>query len=353
MPVIQPAPLLPVKRTCGFARLALLAGLASASAACTAETLNAPLNYFLHSYGPAARPTMHLGWVLAAVSAAVCFIIAFLLITGLRRKRSPTDQRAIGREGEGMQWIYIGSGISTCVLAVLMVYSMMVLNAVAKPPEAPTVTVTVTGYDWWWKVEYEHSDPAQRFVTANEIHIPVGQPVLVKLKSADVIHGFWVPTLAGKTQAIPGLVNQQWIQADSPGRYLGQCTQYCGVAHAHMGFEVIAEDAANFEKWRVAQRQPASLAAAASEEPGYKLFMDRCAGCHAVRGTDATGAHGPDLTHLNSRQMLAAGLLTNTPTHLMDWITQAQQFKPGSRMPSISLSEANTHELSVFLSKLD
>jgi cytochrome c oxidase subunit 2 len=252
-----------------------------------------------------------------------------------------------------MQWIYIGTGISTCVLTALVVYSMMVLNAVAKPPEAPAVTVTVTAYDWWWKVEYDHPDPAQHIVTANEIRIPVGQPVLIKLKSADVIHGFWAPTLAGKTQAIPGLVNQQWIQADVPGRYAGQCTQYCGAAHAHMGFEVVAEEAADFEKWREAQRQPASSGVAASEDSGYKLFMDRCAGCHAIKGTDAAGPHAPDLTHLNSRKWLAAGLLANTPAHLMDWVAHAQQLKPGSRMPSIYLSEAESDALSVFLSKLD
>jgi cytochrome c oxidase subunit 2 len=318
-----------------------------------AEALNAPLNYFLHSYGPASRPTMYLGWVLAGVSAAVCFIIAFLLISALRRKRPPSDPRAIGHEGGGLQWIYIGTGISTCVLAGLVVYSLMVLNAVAKPPEAPALTLTVTGYDWWWKVEYEHPDPAKRFITANEVHIPVGQPVLIKLKSADVIHAFWVPTLAGKTQMIPGLINQKWIQADVPGTYTGQCAQYCGAAHAHMGFEVIAEGADDFHRWQDAQRGSASSASVSEDDPGYKLFMDRCAGCHAIRGTEARGTHAPDLTHLKSRRRLAAGLLTNTPEHLMNWITHAQQLKPGSRMPSIALSEAESSALETFLSKLD
>ncbi|SEL17071.1 cytochrome c oxidase subunit II [Nitrosovibrio tenuis] len=333
---------------------AAVAGLTAVPGACMAETLDAPLNYFLHSYGPAARPTMYLGWVLVGVCAAVCFIIAVLLIMAVRRKRPAADPRAIGREGEGLEWLYIGTGISTLVLIGLVVYSLMVLNAVAKPPEAPTVTLTVTGYDWWWKVEYEHSDPAQRFITANEVHIPVGQPVLIKLKSADVIHAFWVPTLAGKTQMIPGLMNQKWIQADAPGTYTGQCAQYCGAGHAHMGFEVIAEDIQEFEKWRDTQRRPASLLPSVSnEDPGYKLFMDRCAGCHAIRGTKARGTHGPDLTHLKSRRRLAAGLLTNTPDHLMDWIIHAQQFKPGSRMPSISLSEAESSALATFLSKLD
>ncbi|HEX8874333.1 MAG TPA: cytochrome c oxidase subunit II [Nitrosospira sp.] len=332
---------------------AILAGLITIPAASMAEPPTAPLNYFLHSYGPAARPTMYLGWVLAGVSAAVLFIIALLLIVAVFRKRQAADPRAIGPEGKGLRWIYIGTGISTCVLAGLVIYSMMVLNAVAKPPEAPAVTLTVTGYDWWWKVEYEHPDPARRVVTANEVHIPAGQPILVKLKSADVIHAFWVPVLAGKTQMIPGLTNQQWIQADVPGTYAGQCTQYCGAGHARMGFEVIAEDPRDFEKWQDAQLRPASLASVSTDDPGYKLFMDQCAGCHAIRGTEAAGAHAPDLTHLNSRRRLAAGLLTNTPEHLMNWVTRAQQLKPGSRMPSIHLSEAESSALAKFLSKLD
>ncbi len=152
---------------------------------------------------------------------------------------------------------------------------------------------------------------------------------------------------------IPGLTNQQWIQADVPGVYAGQCTQFCGAGHAHLGFEVVAESAADFEKWQDAQRQAASLAPMSLDGSGHKLFMDRCAGCHAIRGTHATGQHAPDLTHLNSRRWLAAGLLTNTPENLMKWIVNAQQLKPGSRMPSIALSESEKSALALFLSNLD
>ena len=330
-----------------------LIGLAILSTASLASTPDAPLNYFLHSHGPAARPTMHLGWLLAGVSLSVCLVIALLLIAAVFRKRPAADPRAIGREGEGLRWIYIGTGISTCILFGLAIYAMIVLNTVAKPPQAPTLILTVTGYDWWWKIEYDDDDPAQRFITANEVHIPVGQPVLIKLKSADVIHAFWVPKLAGKTQMIPGLTNHQWIQADIPGIYTGQCAQFCGVAHAHMNLEVVAESAHDFEKWRNAQRRIASPAVGANGDSGHKLFMDRCAGCHTIRGTDAKGEHGPDLTHLNSRRRLAAGLLTNTPDHLMKWITHAQQLKPGARMPSMELSESEASTLALFLSALD
>ncbi|MEO8991532.1 MAG: cytochrome c oxidase subunit II [Nitrosospira sp.] len=325
----------------------------SAMMAPTANAADAPLNYFLHSYGPASEPTMHLGWVLAGLSVLVFFIITLLLLAALLRKRPAMDPRTIGREGEGLRWIYIGTGISTCILFGLVIYSLMALNAVAKPAQSPTITLTVTGYDWWWKIEYEHDDPSQRFITANELHVPVGQPVLIKLKSADVIHAFWVPKLAGKTQMIPGLANQQWIQADVPGIYTGQCAQFCGAGHAHMAFEIVAESARDFEKWQDAQRQDASLAPMADNNPGYKLFKDRCAGCHQVRGTDADGQHAPDLTHLNSRRWLAAGLLTNTPEHLMKWVVNAQQLKPGSRMPSMVLSDPEKSALALFLSKLD
>ncbi|SHL23562.1 cytochrome c oxidase subunit 2 [Nitrosospira sp. Nsp11] len=318
-----------------------------------ADAVEAPLNYFLHSYGPASRPTMYLGWVLAGLSGLVFLVITLLLLGALLRKRPAMDPRTIGREGEGLRWIYIGTGISTCILFGLVIYAMMVLNAVAKPAQTPTVTLTVTGHDWWWKIEYDHDDPSQRFITANELHVPVGQPVLIKLKSADVIHAFWIPKLAGKTQMIPGLTNQQWIQADVPGVYTGQCAQFCGAGHAHMGFEIVAESAGDFKKWQDAQRQTVSLAPAANVIPGHKLFMDRCAGCHTVRGTHASGQHAPDLTHLNSRRRLAGGLLTNTPEHVMKWVVNAQQLKPGSRMPSMVLSESEKSALALFLSKLD
>ncbi|PSJ18984.1 cytochrome c oxidase subunit II [Nitrosomonas supralitoralis] len=296
---------------------------------------------------------MYLGWALAGLSVAICFIIALLLLTAIFRKRKTSNPHKIESEGKGLQWVYIGTGISTVILFVLVIYSLTVLNQVAKPSQTPSITITVTGYDWWWKVEYEHDDPAKRFITANEIHIPVGQSVLIKLKSADVIHAFWVPKLAGKTQMIPGLINQQWIQADVPGVYTGQCTQFCGVGHAHMSLEVVAESVEDFEKWQNAQRQPATQVLRAEQDSGYKLFMDRCAGCHAVRGTDAKGEHGPDLTHLNSRRRLAAGVLTNTPDHLMEWIGNAQLLKPGSRMPSFKLSESEISALALFLSTLD
>lgn len=317
--------------------------------------MGAPLNYFLHSYGPAARPTMILNWVLVAVVLTVLIVVGLLLLGALVRKRRAADFHQLEHAGHGLRWIYLGTGISTCILFALVIYTLTTLNTIARPPSAPALTLTVTGYDWWWKVAYDDAEPARRFVTANEIHIPVGVPVLLKLQSADVIHAFWVPLLAGKTQMIPGLVNQQWLQADKPGIYRGQCTQYCGVQHAHMALEIVAQDAADFARWQQAQRQPwkAQDSTSAAQMAGLKLFNERCAGCHTVRGSEASGDHAPDLTHLNSRRLLAAGMLSNTLQHQIDWITHAQQLKPGSRMPSIALSPQQVIDLSAFLDTLD
>lgn len=312
----------------------------------------APLNYFLHSYGPASTPAMILGWVMAAVVVVVFLVIALLLAMALFRRRAVENPRAIGPENQGMAWIYIGTGVSTCILLALVVYVLITLNTISKPTRPPTLTLTVTGYDWWWKVEYEESDPARGFVTANEIHIPVGEPVLIKLKSADVIHAFWVPLLAGKTQMIPGSVNRQWLEADAEGIYRGQCTQYCGVQHAHMGFEIVAQSPAAFRKWQDEQRSAASLPTARDVNQGKEFFMEHCSGCHSVRGTGAVGAHAPDLTHLTSRRLIAAGLLANTPENRIKWITHAQELKPGARMPSFALASDEIAVLSAFLSTL-
>ena len=314
--------------------------------------MNAPLNYFLHSAGPATRPTMILGWVFTAILTLVCILIVVLLFIAVFRRRPTQDHRKISRGLNELRWVYAGTGISVLILFGMMIYALITLNEVATPPATPALITTVTGYDWWWKVEYDDPDPARRIITANEIHIPVGKPVLIKLQTADVIHAFWVPELAGKTQMIPGMTNQQWLEADKPGVYRGICNQFCGIQHAHMGFQVIAESEADFERWKTAQRMPAAVVSGAVQKNGQKIFMERCAACHSVKGTEAAGDHGPDLTHLNMRRLIAAGLLTNTTQHVMDWVEHAQEMKSGARMPDFMLSHEEADALSLYLSTL-
>ena len=330
--------------------IALAAGLMAAHR----EAFGAPLDYFLHAGGPAAEPSMHLGWALTALSMSVVVIVSLLLVIAIaRRRRVPADARLAQGETTALRWIYAGTGISSVALIAALAYTLVTLDSVAAPSRDPALTLTVTAYDWWWKVEYGAAGDAPAFTTANEIHIPVGEPVKIVLQSADVIHAFWVPQLAGKTQTIPGQTNEQWIQADAPGVYRGQCSQFCGAQHAHMAFEVVAQDRTGFDAWRRAQAQPATrVAADALAAHGEQLFHARCAGCHAVRGTDANGAQAPDLTHLNSRGLIAAGALTNTPEHQLDWIRHAQRIKPDSLMPSIVLTSSEASALSAYLATL-
>lgn len=316
----------------------------------------APLEYLAHAAGPASLPTQRLEWALIALVCAVMIIVAALLVGALARRRTGAraDPSTIGAEAGGMSWIYVGTGLSSVALFAALVYVMVTLESVASPRVAPALQIDVTAYDWWWKIEYPDADDASRtFATANEIHIPVGVPVQIKLRSADVIHTFWVPQLAGKTEMIPGQINEQWIQADTAGVYRGQCSQFCGAQHAHMAFEVVAQPPAQFDAWRRAQAHGAApLGSSALPNAGKRLFNERCAGCHSVRGTDAAGMQAPDLTHLGSRRLIAAGQLPNTAANQLDWIEHAQRIKPDSMMPSIALSASEASALSSYLATL-
>ncbi|MDR8727537.1 cytochrome c oxidase subunit II [Burkholderia pseudomultivorans] len=326
----------------GVRRVAPAGLLVPAAAHAAGEPL--PLAYVAHAAGPAAQPVFVLGWALLALCTGVCVVIAALLAFALLHRRA----RPLG-QGDGLRFVAVGSAISTVLLFGALVYMLRVLGAVAYPPRPPALTIAVTAHDWWWAVRYPGDDG---FVTANEIHIPTGEPVAVELKSADVIHAFWVPQLAGKTQTIPGQTNRQWLQADRPGVYRGQCSQYCGAQHAHMAFEVVAEPPAAFRAWLDAQRQPAPPPGTAAERHGRRVFGARCAACHTVRGTDAAGDAGPDLTHLASRRLLAAGTLDNTPDDLRRWIAHAQQLKPQTLMPSIALAPRDADDLAAYLATL-
>jgi cytochrome c oxidase subunit 2 len=313
----------------------------------------APLNYFLHAAGPAAGPTLRLDWIFTAICVAVCVIVGGLLSAAILRRRPDVPLHQLAHGTSGLRWIVIGVGLSVPVLVAMLVYALFTLNQVATPAETPALTITVTAYDWWWKVAYDDApDASAHFVTANEIHIPTGEPVRFKLKSADVIHTFWVPRLAGKTQAIPGQTNEQWLQADAPGVYRGQCSQFCGAQHAHMAFEVIAESRADFAAWSAEQARAPDMPNDAAVTAGKALFLDKCAGCHAIRGTDAQGAQAPDLTHLNSRRLIAAGTLSNTAQNQLAWITGAQRIKLDSLMPSIALKRDEAASLSAYLATL-
>lgn len=316
----------------------------------------APLGY-LAAAGERALAIVHLTWFTLAVSVVVCVVIALLLWMGIRRpaaKGGAPETRgvSVSAGARGTRWIGVGLLVSAVPLLITLVWTMVTLAATSVPPAHPGLVLDVTGYQWWWGVRYEASEPDQVFTTANEIHIPVNTPVLVKLHGGDVIHSFWVPKLTGKTDTIPGLTNLAWLEATEPGRYLGQCAEYCGVQHAHMALEVIAQSPADFARWRMQQLQPASPPQTDAQKRGLQMVEFRCGLCHQVRGTTAAAVAGPDLTHLASRQRLAAGMLPNTPGALSGWIENAQGIKPGSLMPNQGLSPQQLGDVVAYLESL-
>ncbi|QOY94348.1 cytochrome c oxidase subunit II [Massilia sp. UMI-21] len=315
-----------------------------------------PMSYLVTA-GPAADPVTRLNWGLIAVSLAVVAIIAALLLGAvLRRRPHRPGFGAVERTSanSGLRWIYIGTGISSVVLAACAIWTLLALSAVTRPAVAPAFTVRVTGLQWWWRLRYEGAEAGGNaaFLTANELHIPVGKPVRLELEGGDVIHSFWVPRLGGKTDTIPGLTNVSWIQADRPGVYRGQCGEYCGAQHAHMAMQVVAEPEPAFRAWWQAQLAAAAPAAPGPALPGARLVQQHCAVCHAIRGTDADGLLGPDLTHLMSRRTIAAGTLPNDPAHLARWIAHPQQVKPEARMPAVVLSDSELRDVVAYLTTL-
>lgn len=313
-----------------------------------------PMSY-LHTFGAAGDPVTRLGWGLGIVSIVVTAVVVVLVVWGVMRGRPrPADPRALAvrTDSGGMPWLYIGVGISTVVLVACAAWTMFTIAAVAMPAHAADTTVQVTASQWWWAARYASPDPSRIFTTANEIHIPVGRAVRVELASTDVIHSFWIPQLAGKMDVIPGQTNVMWLQADRPGVYRGQCGEYCGAQHAHMALELVADPPEAYQAWTDAQLREAAAPASEPAQRGHDAFVANCGACHTVRGSGAGGILGPDLTHLMSRQTLAAGLLANTPGNLAAWIADSQALKPGSRMPRLALSGPELASVVAYLETL-
>jgi cytochrome c oxidase subunit 2 len=315
--------------------------------------LNTPLSY-LRTYGPRADPVTALTWGLTILSLLVVAILGVLVLTGVALRGRRLSEAALAAPAErgasGLAWISIGLGLTVAALVGALIWTMEALAMVDSPLTPPHLTLEITSHQWWWEARYL-GPSGESFATANEIHIPVGQPVMLKLAAADVIHSFWVPSLTGKTDMIPGRVNIAWLQADHAGTYRGTCGEYCGVQHAHMALFVIAQTPADFQAWRQAQSEPARPLPP-DAAPGEAVFAARCGACHTVRGGAAHGAEGPDLTHLMSRQTLAAGALPNTTGALMGWIANPQALKPGARMPATYLSGPQLAQLGAYLETL-
>ena len=286
-------------------------------------------------------------WVTLAVTVVVLGMLAWALVRGSHAGETSRNDGALQRA------IGIGTGLTVFILLGLLVHSMLTTRALAGQREEGALEIAVMAQQWWWSVEYQHPEPEQRVRTANELHIPVGRTVAIKLLANDVIHSFWVPALNGKLDAIPGHEATLWVRAERAGVYRGQCAEYCGAQHAHMGIVVIAEPPADFERWIQAQRQTAQQPETEQQRRGLALVQQgACVMCHTIRGTTAGGRIAPDLTHLASRSTIAAGVLPRTATHLANWIRDPQSIKPGNRMPALALSDDDRAAIVAYLEQL-
>lgn len=317
---------------------------------------------YMTAFGPKNYSVVSLLYGIIVISMTVVAIIGALVLSGslLRGRRTgndPIEFVPITHGGSGLQFIYIGITLTFLTLFASAIWNYFVLASVANVPPNTAATIHVTGHQWWWEIAYVSPDPSRNFTTANEIHLPVGEPVRVEVTTADVIHSFWVPALTGKMDTIPGQTNVTWMQADKPGVYRGQCTEYCGQQHAHMGLLVTAESPQEFQAWWDRQLQPPKApdaeAAATRAREGEQAFMRNCAVCHAIRGTPAGGKVGPDLSHLMDRKSIGAATLPNSIGDLSGWIANPQQIKPGNFMPTLNLSAADLESIRDYLETLN
>ncbi len=321
-----------------------------ALAALSASCAGAPSIF--SSAGSAAHRIGVLGWILTSIAIAVTVIVAAVLLGALVRSRAGQGEE-VQRARGGVRWIVIGGVIAPAVILVAaFLFSVLTQSALADSPLRTMPTVQVIGHRWWWEVRYPDA-PGQPVVSANELHVVAGRRVRLELTSADVIHSFWVPRLAGKTDLIPGQHNTMWMEADRPGTFWGECAEYCGVQHAHMNLVVVAETPEQHDAWLAAQNAVANAPTDSVAKRGQIVFeRAACASCHTVRGSKAQGRIGPDLTHLESRRTIAAGTFPNTRGNLAGWIANAQTLKPGSGMPTIALPAADSRALLAYLETL-
>jgi len=334
-----------------------------------------PAQSALDPGGPQSARIERLWWLAFWIAAAVWAVtIVAVLIAAFHRRRplasevvvadaaTPTGVAIVPaadvvihheRERGSLLWVGGATALTIGLLFAFLIADLMTSRAIGAQQQKQAMLIKVTGYQWWWRVEYVDTNPSRTVLTANELHIPVGRPVQVELQSGDVIHSFWVPALHGKRDLVPGLKNRIYLQADKAGIYRGQCAEFCGHEHAKMAFLVIAEPEAQFASWYEGQLEEASPPTDTVRKAGLATFEGKaCAMCHQIRGTDAGGHVAPDLTHLASRHTIAAASLPNTRGHLGGWIIDPQSIKPGTRMPPNNLTPQELNSLLVYLEGL-
>lgn len=303
----------------------------------------------LNPQSPQARAIFNLGIVTAVVMAVIFAVVVGIVVFALLRFPRWREGERDPEQGRGNKKIEIvWTAIPFAIVAALFVLAARTMG-IADPPPPPNPDIVVIGHQWWWEARYANSGA----IVANEIHIPVGKPLALRLDAADVLHEFWVPELARKITTVPGHPNHVWIQADKPGTYLGFCSEFCGTQHAWMHFMLVAESQAEFQKWEQAQLAPAPPPISENAQQGFALFQQMsCVNCHAIKGTIASAQIGPDLTHFASRKQLGAGIAANTPGNLRRWLRDPQQVKVGVKMPNFKFTDEQLTQLADYIETL-
>lgn len=283
--------------------------------------------------------------VMVVIFAAVVGIVAYALFRFPRWREGERDPE----QGAGHKTIEIvWTAIPLLIVTILFVLAARTMG-ISDPPAPPSPDIVVIGHQWWWEARYTNSGA----IVANEIHIPVGKPLALRLDAADVLHEFWVPELSRKMTTVPGHPNHIWIQADKAGTYLGFCSEFCGTQHAWMHFLIVAEPQEEFRKWEQAQLAAAPLPSSDNAQKGLALFQQMsCVNCHAIKGTAAAAQVGPDLTHFASRKQIGAGIVDNTPQNLRRWLRDPQQVKVGIKMPNFKFTDQQVTELADYIETL-
>lgn len=288
--------------------------------------------------------------IFLVVTTAFYLSVIVGMVWAFARRRAAAD-----RAGERavhtalLAWI----AVISAALVGLTFASWFADRAMNRAPATPPLTIEVTAHQWWWDVRYTTTNPRDTLRTSNELHLPVGVPARVILKSSDVIHSFWIPNISGKQDLIPGRVNDIFIRPTKVGIYRGQCAEFCGLQHAHMAFDVTVEPKAQFERWWGQSLKPARVPATPLQKAGYDYVTSReCSTCHNITGTPATGQVAPDLTHFASRRSIGAGTYAMTTGHLYAWIADPQGAKPGNKMPVIGLEPGELHAIAAYVGSL-
>lgn len=302
-----------------------------------------------NTHGPAARSIAHLSHAMTITFLITIVVMWILLTVALKKHRGSFQEHMPIDVGGGQMWVAVGGLlIPLLVLSIFFFFGLELLSdfpihgshrgmASMNGQATSRPDILIIGHQWWWEVHYLNADPSQQVTTANEIHIPAHRPVNIELRSADVLHSFWVPSLHGKVDLLPGHPNFIRIEASEPGNFIGQCAEYCRVQHANMHILVVSQEPAAFQQWLSAQRNPGAKPSSPEGMLGQQAFLaGPCAKCHTVQGTPAAGKGGPDLTHIGSRKYIGANSFPNNNAYLEAWITNAQALKPGCKMPVIT-----------------